>query len=210
MHDHTPCIGGAASNKRGITDSKCFLQNILCSVLSPPAISSDNLIVTATAHSPPPDRDSAWTIPLLCAGIAIIGCCMLIPAADENRRLLYERQKLQMDLDHIQKQMALYDEFLKGITTEPNLSERLAQRQMGLVRDGTRVLKMNGESAERDISPYELVTLAPPPPQPAYQPTGGRFAALCREPRPQLFMMGAGMLLVAIGLVMGAADPTSF
>lgn len=134
---------------------------------------------------------------------------MLIPSADENHRLVYERQKLQMDLDHIQKQVALYDEFLHGIATDPNVLERLAQRQMKLVRDGTRVLKMNNEPTERDISPYELVTLAPPPPQPPYKPTGGHFAELCREPRPQLYIMGAGMLLVAVGLVMGASGEFS-
>jgi hypothetical protein len=167
--------------------------------------SSDNLDVAMSAATPPPDRASAWTIPALCAGIAIIACCMLIPAAEENHKLMYERHKLQIDLEQIQKQVAVNDEFLKGIATDPTLLERLAQRQMKLVRDGTRVLKMNGDAGERDISPYELVTLPPPPELAPYRPTGGRFAALCRQTRPQLFMMGAGMLLVAIGLVMGAS-----
>lgn len=130
---------------------------------------------------------------------------MLIPAADENHRLVYERQRLQMDLEHIQKQVAVYDEFLKRIATDPNLLERVAQRQMKLVREDTRVLKLAGDEEEdRDMSPYVLVTIAPPAELPPYKPNGGRFAALVREPRPQLFMMGAGMLLVAVGLVMGA------
>lgn len=156
------------------------------------------------AKSPPPDRASAWTIPLLCAGIALIACCMLIPASDENRKLMYERQRLQIDLEHIQKQVEVNDDFLKRIGSDPNLLERLAQRQMKLVRDGTRVLELKDENGQSDISPYELITLAPPPELPPYQPVGGRFASLCRETRPQLFMMGAGMLLAAIGLVMGA------
>ena len=56
-----------------------------------------------------PDRASAWTIPLLCAGIAVIACCLLIPAADENRRLAYERDKLKLDLEQIQKQIGIND-----------------------------------------------------------------------------------------------------
>src|SRR5688500_14417327 len=47
-------------------------------------------------------KSSVWTIPLLCAGIAILACCLLIPAADENRRLTWERERLKADLEQIQ------------------------------------------------------------------------------------------------------------
>src|SRR5690242_14281732 len=46
-----------------------------------------------------PTRGGGWTIPILCAGIALIACCVLIPQADANRRLIYERQMLKMDLE---------------------------------------------------------------------------------------------------------------
>src|SRR5262245_6414400 len=152
-----------------------------------------------------PDRASAWTIPILCAGIALIACCMLIPAADENRRLVYEREKLKVDLEQIQKQIAINDEFLKRVADDPSLLERLAQRQMKLVREGTRVLELNGESEKQDLSPYLLVTLPPPQDLPPYKPLGGSFSEMCRHPRSQLFLMGGGMLLIATGLVMSAA-----
>jgi hypothetical protein len=156
------------------------------------------------AESIQPDRASAWTIPLLCAGMAIIACCLLIPAADENRRLAYEREKLRMDLDQIQQQISINDDFLKRVADDPNLLERLAQRQMKLVRQGTNVLEIKRDNGHEDLSPYMLVTLPPPGELPPYRAIGGVFSELCRHPRSQLFLMGLALLLVATGLVLGS------
>jgi hypothetical protein len=160
----------------------------------------------AELRAPPPDRTSAWTIPILCAGIAIIACCLLIPAADENRRLAYEREKLRLDLEQIQKQIAINDEFLHRVADDPNLLERLAQRQMKLVREGTSVLELRGESRPPELSPYLLVTLPPPADLMPYKSIGGAFSEWCRHPRSRLMLMGTGMLLIAAGLVMSAAN----
>jgi hypothetical protein len=149
-----------------------------------------------------PDGGGLFTIPLLCLGIGIIACCVLIPAADENRRLAYERQKLQADLDQISRQIDVNNEFLKRVADDPTLSERLAQRQMKMVRQGTSVLELKGQF-NRDMSPFELVTLPPPPELAPYRPMGGQLSALCRNPRSQLYLMGGGLLLVASGLVLG-------
>src|ERR1700733_6437704 len=103
--------------------------------------SSDNRDVSLLENSASEeDRASAWTIPLLCAGIAIIACCLLIPAADENHHLVYEREKLRLDGEQIHKQVTVNDEFLPRVADDPVLLQRLAQRQMKLVRKGTSVL----------------------------------------------------------------------
>jgi hypothetical protein len=170
-----------------------------------PRSPSDKPDVEPIVSARSPDRASAWTIPLLCAGIAIIACCLLIPAADENRRLVYEREKLRLDLEQIQKQIAVNDEFLRRVADDPNLLERLAQRQMKLVREGTSVLELRGESQQpQELSPYLLVTLPPPADVAPYRPIGGAFSDMCRHPRSRLLLMGTGMLLVAAGLVMSA------
>jgi hypothetical protein len=144
-----------------------------------------------------------FTIPLLCLGIGVLACCVLIPAADENRRLAYEREKLRADLEQIDNQIKVNDEFLKKVADDPTLSERLAQRQMKMVREGTNVLELKGHH-EREMSPYELVTLPPPAELPPYQPLGGKLSSICRNPRSQLYLMGAALLLVAAGLVLGS------
>ena len=170
----------------------------------------------------PPPPGGGWTIVSLCAGIAIIACCVLIPQADSNRRLAWEREKLKADLDSIRKQVATNDEFLRRVADDPNLAERLAQRQMKIIREGTRVLELKKDKAQAaaaqaasgsatpgltpdEMSPFHLVRVEPPPPMPPYQPRGGILAGLCYHPRSRLYLIGTGLFLMAIGLVLGFA-----
>ena len=151
----------------------------------------------------------AWTIPLLCAGIGMIACCVIIPEADVNRRMAYERQQLQADLDFVRKQIDVNERFLERVVEDPNLAERLAQRQLRKIRDGTQVLRVKGVDDESDaggggMSPFQLVNVSPPPPQAPYRPLGGRLANLCYNPRSRLYLMGGGLMLLAAGLVLGA------
>src|SRR5207302_303220 len=155
-----------------------------------------------------PSAGGGWTIAALCIGLALIAATVVIPQADANRRLVYEREKLRMDLDQIRKQVAVNGEFLKKIENDPQLAERLAQRQMKFVRQGTSILELKGEdqpSATGDMSPFQIVNVPPPPALPPYQPIGGLLASACRSGRSQLYVLGAGMMLVAMGLVLGAS-----
>ena len=156
----------------------------------------------------PAPAGGGWTLTMLCVGIALIACCLLIPQADSNRRLAYERERLKVDLESLKKQVATNDEFLKRVADDPNLAERLAQRQMKIIRQGTRVLELKktpGGNAPTpdDMSPFHLVHVAPPPPMPPYQPNGGRLANICYDPHKRLYLLGAGLFLMAAGLVMG-------
>ena len=155
---------------------------------------------TASSYISDPSSSGGWTIPLLCLGIGILTCCLLIPAADENRRLAYERERLRLDLEQIQKQIQTNDEFLKLVADDPTLSERLAQRQMKMVRAGTAILDLGHSGTQ--MSPFELVTLPPPPELPPYRPIGGAFSSLCRNAHSRLYLMGCGLLLAATGLVL--------
>src|SRR5918993_5759938 len=152
-------------------------------------------------------KSSVWTIPLLCAGIAILACCLLIPAADENRRLTWERERLKADLEQIQKQVSVNDSFLQRLMADPTLSERLARRQMKMVREGTSVLETKTAVGKEELSPFLLVTLPPPAEMPEYQPVGGMLAEVCRNPKSQLYLTGAGLLMIACGLVLGSSTP---
>src|SRR5689334_19152265 len=74
------------------------------------------------ASAPPPSTGGGWTLPLLCAGVALIACCALIPQADANRRLAYEKQELSRDLETVEKQIAVNDSFLKQVGDDPTLA----------------------------------------------------------------------------------------
>jgi len=167
-------------------------------------------IVNRQSSIVPSPNGSAWTIPLICLGVGIIAMAMIIPAADDNRRLVWEREKLAIDLTHIQKQIGLNDEFLARLASDPGLSERLAQRQMNMVREGTSVLALPGRAAAPDMSPYELVALPPPPPMPEYRPIGGKISQLFHHPKVRLYLLGAGMLAMVLGVILGSQKSPRF
>jgi hypothetical protein len=142
------------------------------------------------------------TIPLLCVGIAIIACVSLLPLADENHQLAWEREKLRADLAQLKEQGRVNDEFLQRVADDPTLAQRLAQRQMKYIREGDSILPLQGSGRE-EMSPFHLVAVPPPPPMPPYQPVGGPLATLVRQPRAQLYLCGAALLMIASGLVLG-------
>lgn len=150
-----------------------------------------------------PSKSDRWTIPLLCAGIGLISACLLIPEADANRRMVYERQRLQADLESLRKQVDLNGRFLDTITNDANLAERLAQRQLKYVREGTKILPLDG-MGEDEMSPFNLVAVKPPPTLPPYEPRGGFITSLLCNPRPRLHLMGVGLFMMAAALVLGA------
>ena len=149
-----------------------------------------------------------WTLILICAGIGLLACCLLIPQTDENRRLVYEAQKFKNELDYLQKQVQVNAEFIQRVGEDPILAERLAQRQMKFIREGASVVHLDPPVGLSERTPYSLVSLAPPSPPPAYRLPGGRLAELCRDPKSRLYLIGLGLMLTASGLVLGSTPPT--
>lgn len=152
-----------------------------------------------------------WTLAVLCMGLSLIAGCVIIPQADANRRSVYEREKLRLDLAQIQKQTAVNQEFLSEIESDPQLMERLAQREMRTVLQGQKALDARSDvgagqtasAAAARMSPFSIVNVPPPPPLMPYKPVSGEFAALCREPQSHGYVLGTGLILVAAGLSLG-------
>jgi hypothetical protein len=149
-------------------------------------------------------RGGGWTLPVLCAGIALAACCVLIPQADANHRLVYDRQMLTMDLQTVERQISVNQEFLKKVSEDPALAQRLAERQMKVIPEGTRVLELQHEADGSSMSPFQLVSVAPPPPLPPYRPVGGTIATLCYDSHTRLYVIAVSLLMMAMGLVLGA------
>jgi hypothetical protein len=147
----------------------------------------------------------AWTISMLCLGLGLIAACLIIPQADANRRLVYERQQLRMELAQVQKQTTVNQEFLAKMESDPQLTERLAQREMHAVEQGEAILniKTDSNSSSGNMSPFTLVNVPPPAALAPYQPVGGVLADLCLNPRSHIYILGMGMFFVAGGLVLG-------
>jgi hypothetical protein len=155
-----------------------------------------------------------FTIPLLCLGVAAIGACVLVPQIDANRRLAYERDKLAADLDQIKQQTALNEKFLAETETDPQLAQRLAQRQMKFIRQGESLLSFKSNSPPTketrllaaEVSPFSLVRVPAPAALPPYQGAGGVAADLL-DSHIRLYCLAGGLFLVAAGLVLGSNEP---
>lgn len=148
-----------------------------------------------------------WTIPLMCAGLSLIAACMIVPAADQNRHLAWERERLRLDLEQVQQQVEVNNSFLDKMRQDPALAERLAQRQLRVVREGSTAIHVDGDTTFQERSPFSLIQVPDPEPLPAYQPIGNKFAALCRNPRTQLYLTAAALFMLAVGLVLGGTSP---
>src|SRR4051794_2377266 len=104
-----------------------------------------SMAMTAQPQSLPVGRNShssAWSIPLMCLGLGVIAACVLVPQAEGNRKLAAECDKLQRDLTYVQTQLSVNQEFLRSVGGNAGLAERLAQRQMKVIRQGTSVLQL--------------------------------------------------------------------
>jgi|GEM_PF-1578727 len=167
--------------------------------------------LSAPAAPMPPAHDGpqGWTFILLSFGFALIACCLLIPQGDENRRLAYEVYRLGQDLEYLQRQVSINDEFLSRIGRDPALAQRLALRQMKLVPRGTAILDQQEwrASSAGDLAPWALVTIPPPPEPAAPELRGGRLAEFCRDGRTRMYLLGSGLMLLAAGMVLGAHRP---
>lgn len=142
-----------------------------------------------------------WTIPMLCAGLAIIASCWLLPMAEANHQLVYELERLKLDLRQVKEQVVVNDEFLRRVAVDSTLAQRLAQRQMKLISKGMSVLNLDSNTPE-EVSPFTMVSLPPAAALPPYRPLGGWLAHICLAPKLRLLLSGLGMLLVAAGLVL--------
>ena len=160
-------------------------------------------------RSPEPVRDSIWTLPLLCLALSIIACCVLLPASDANRKLVLEREKLKRDLAAVDKQSEVNAMFLKRVSGDPELAERLAQRQMRFIREGTNVLELPQSTSTHAgdvMNPFLLTALPGAAPMAKLPPRVGILGKLTVDSRLQLYAMGAAMLLLAIAMVMGTGN----
>lgn len=159
-------------------------------------------------EAPPKGRTGSWwTIPLMCAGLAMVACAILVPAADENRRAMHELAKIDQDVRHFEKQSEVNKQFLEHVSSDPALAERLALRQLRLVRPDSRLVQMPRKDDPFSMSPYALVSVDPPAPLPAYQPIGGFLARHFLDARGQIYFAGLGVLLTAAGVILGGGAP---
>jgi hypothetical protein len=151
-------------------------------------------------------NEGPWTILALCLGLALIAACVIAPQLDFNRRLDLQRRQLQADLDQINRQTAINEQFLGRLESDPQLAQRLAQRQMKFIRQGQSLLSYKGEPAAVPVSPYSLVHVPPPAALPPSVPAGGTVGRWLLDDHLRLYVLAAGLFLAAVGLVLSSNE----
>ena len=153
------------------------------------------------------DTSGLFAVPVLCLGLCLIAVCLLVPAAEANRRLAVARDQLRQDLAVADAQLAVNGRFLSAAATDPEVAERLAQRQLRQIRTGAAALHLGG--GEPTVAPIttaaDMLRVTSPAPVPAFEPTAGPLATVAGTPRRQLCGLGGGLFLIAVGLILGAA-----
>jgi hypothetical protein len=214
-------VGGAEASSQ--SDTVEINEDESGELAPSPALIQDEESEPIESPAPALAQSGAWAVALLCIGLFVTSACVLLPQVDANRRMVYDREKLRLDLQQIQKQVTVNREFLGKVESDPQLSERLALRQMRVVRPGERVLDFKNEepdapgaptagSAESEaaqMSPFMIVNVPPPPPLPEYEPVGGFLGAICMDQRFQLYLLGGALFSVAAGLVLGDPEPVA-
>jgi hypothetical protein len=150
------------------------------------------------------------TLTALMAGLAVIAMCVIVPQADANRRMAYEHDRLMADLDQINHQKSVNEEFIAKLDSDPQLAQRLAQRQMRMMPQGESLLayKTSGPTTGAGVvSPFTLVHVPAPEALPPYQAAGGVLGEWLLDSHVRLYCLGAGLYVVAMGLVLGSNGP---
>ena len=169
-----------------------------------------NVADADVAPDPEASAESAWALPLLALGLGLVACGVVIPEADANRAIADEKARLAAEVESLERQVELNEEFLGRVHADAELAQRLVQRQTRPGPDDTvRVLTptppgRGGTSFE--MSPFALLkaeTVVAAPPSP---PVGGRLADWCRHPRLRLIVLGLGMLACLLALLSGSSE----
>jgi hypothetical protein len=157
-----------------------------------------------------PPTGGVWALPMLALGLGLIACCLIIPAADDTRQVMFERERLSAEMESLGRQVALNEEFLERLPSDRELALRLASRQRTDPEEGVGIITPTwdrpggGGLGNFAMSPFALVAaepvLQPTAPTPAQ---GGRLAAFCREPRARLVVLGIGLFACMLGLLGG-------
>ena len=128
---------------------------------------------------------------MLAIGLAIIACAIVIGQIESNRQMSWQKNKLQQDVEHLREQVRVNKDFVDRLNTDESLLERLAQRQMRLVREGSAALELTGQTNEIR-SPFTLVRVPPPSEVQPYQPASDPLTRMLGTPHRQVWAFGAG------------------
>lgn len=144
--------------------------------------------------------DTGW--PFVLAGLAMIGCSLLIPAADDLAHARHLRDRALVIEHHRIERLMRHEEFLEGLQArDETLALSLAASQLNQIpSDRTPVETGASSPGLTDASVFPA--LEPPPPTLPERHRGqSMLERLVLSPRTGLWFSVAGAVCVLVGLL---------
>lgn len=91
----------------------------------------------------------SWVV--LLASLAVLAAVVIAPVLHTVNVARRQRNSLQATLATIHEKIALQRKFMKMVKTDPELLERLADRQLNIVNPTEEVLNLGGSPTPRDV-----------------------------------------------------------
>ncbi len=106
----------------------------------------------------------SWMV--LLASLAVLAAVVVAPVMHSVNVARRQCNSLQATLATINEKIALQGKFMKMVKTDPELLERLADRQLNIVNPTEEVLNLGGPPAPRDVQSLIDESLHPIVPMP--------------------------------------------
>ncbi len=106
----------------------------------------------------------SWMV--LLASLAVLAAVVVAPVLHSVNIAQRQHNSLQATLATINEKIALQSKFMKMVKTDPELLERLADRQLNIVNPTEEVLNLGGPPAPRDVQSLIDESLHPIVPTP--------------------------------------------
>lgn len=106
----------------------------------------------------------SWT--LLLAALTLLAAVIITPAIQDLRTAEADRNNVQATVDLLDQKLTLQKDFIKVAARDPLLMERLAGRQLRLVRADQEMLVLDPASLHKDMSTTGLLAESLKPVQP--------------------------------------------
>lgn len=152
--------------------------------------------------------DPGWLF--IISGVALLACCVLIPASNEVEEARFRRTEALKVEAHRSLRLARYEEYIGAVDSrQRQVLLALAESQLNQIptdRGALPIGKHKSELGGADASVFPA--LEPPAFVPGeYNPTVSRLEELVTSEKSRKWVLITGLVSVLVGLVIGVRKP---
>lgn len=140
---------------------------------------------------------------LLVVGLAALSAVVIAPAIRDVKDQEQVRNDYKATLQFTNQRIDMQKEFIHDATTDPLLMERIAARQLNILRKDQKILPLDPEAPYKDHSTDTLLAESLKPVEAAKVPPMHPILALALEPTLRPMLIITGCLAMALSFFLG-------